>query len=145
MLRAGLDGPCAAWAAGWQPCPRHRVGAWWTLRSLPTLAILWLILRLYERVNLGPLHFHFCEWKQFLISNSNIAVVSQYSMQPTGSCHPTHILGVCPKEKMTAPAQGIHSLTGKQQLLLFFPHSSPSNQLANKHVGSSVLCMAKWD
>ena len=34
-------GPWAAWAGAWQPCPQERAGTWWSLRSLPTQAVLW--------------------------------------------------------------------------------------------------------
>ena len=45
------------------------------------------------------------------------------------------------RKGMTALARGDSLSHGEAA----FPHSSPSNQLANKHVRSSLLCMAKWD
>ena len=41
VLKAGLDGPWAAWAGGGNQ-PMAGVGAGWALRPLPTKAILWL-------------------------------------------------------------------------------------------------------
>ena len=45
--RPGGLRPWAAWSGGWQPCPQLRVGTRWSLRSLPTQAILWF--GLYHR------------------------------------------------------------------------------------------------
>jgi len=39
--RPGCMGPWAASFSGWQPCPQQEGGTAWTLRSLPTQAILW--------------------------------------------------------------------------------------------------------
>lgn len=39
---SGLMRPWAAWSRAWQPCLLQGVETGWTLRSLPTQAVLWL-------------------------------------------------------------------------------------------------------
>ena len=39
-FKARLDGPWAAWAGGWQPCPWQRIETIRALRSLPTQTML---------------------------------------------------------------------------------------------------------
>lgn len=127
----------------------------------------------------------FCEWKPFLISNSNIPAVNQCSI------HLTAVTDICCsrgrwRRGLSSARSAMHCMGERKSLLIMsagtdtflrlmpphipprcltrrkgmtalahgdslshggaaFPHSSPSNQLANKYVGSSLLCMAKWD
>jgi len=45
LSKTRLDEPWATWSGtrsgGWCPCLWHRVGTWWSLRPLPTPAVLW--------------------------------------------------------------------------------------------------------
>jgi len=58
--RPGWMGPWAAWAGirygGWWPCLHRRIGASWSLRSLPTQAILLFYERQPSFLSLDPIN-----------------------------------------------------------------------------------------
>jgi len=103
--RPGWMGPWTAWSSikcgGWWPCLWRGIGAWWSLRSLPTQAILWFyclwifkfipifsVISLYHlqlnsvAIN-SPVHIS-CGKKTTACNSGWVSPPSLHPMQPQG-------------------------------------------------------------